>query len=75
MGRRRWILLALLAATAALVAVLATRTRKPPFLPADPAHAEFTSVSACLVCHGPDGAAPRSKEHPLGNDCLRCHAK
>lgn len=73
MSRRQWVLLAVLVACGALVAVLATRTRQAPFLPADAVHAEFTSVEACLSCHGPDAVAPRSKSHPLGNDCLRCH--
>jgi mono/diheme cytochrome c family protein len=27
----------------------------------------------CVVCHGPEGGSPRDPNHPIGNDCLRCH--
>lgn len=58
---------------AALVAFLAFRTRQPPLLPADEDHARFSDVDECLECHGSDGGLPRSENHPIGNDCLRCH--
>ena len=67
-------LLVALAALALVVAFVALRTRKPPFLPADATHQSFESATTCLECHGPDGAVPRSKNHPLGNECMRCHA-
>jgi Spy/CpxP family protein refolding chaperone len=74
MKRTQWLLMAALAGAALFVGLLALRTNKPPFLPADAEHDGFVSGRACLTCHGPDGAAPQSKGHPLGNDCLRCHA-
>jgi len=72
-NRRQAILLALLAATAALVIGLATRTRQPPLVPRDDVHAIGGPTAACLACHGPDGTSPRGPNHPLGEDCLRCH--
>jgi len=73
MSRKQLALLSALALVAALVLVLALRTRRPPFLPNDEAHASGTAVEACLSCHGPEGPSPRSQNHPLGRDCLRCH--
>jgi len=58
---------------AALVAFFAFRTRQPPILPADTEHASFDSAAACDLCHGPQEGAPKSPNHPLGNECLRCH--
>ena len=73
MSRRQWTLLGALAAVAIIVIVLATRNRRPPFLPADAEHERWESAETCLGCHGPDGAIPQSKGHPLARDCLRCH--
>jgi cytochrome c553 len=58
---------------AGLVALLALRNRQPPVLPANADHASFSSAEQCLACHGPAGVLPRSKNHPLGAECLRCH--
>jgi len=58
---------------AALVVFLAVRGRQPPVLPVDADHGRFVSTGACLSCHGPEGASPQSKNHPLGSDCMRCH--
>jgi hypothetical protein len=66
-------LLALIAVSAALVAYLAVRNPQPPQLPVDEAHASRLGATPCLDCHGPAGPAPRSRSHPLGQDCLRCH--
>lgn len=74
MTRAQRLLLAILVAAALFVAALALRTRKPPFLPSDAEHVGWTSGEACLTCHGPDGPVPQTKKHPLGIDCLRCHA-
>lgn len=60
---------------ALLVLWLALRNRHPPLLPADDAHASFADEASCLECHGPDGAIPRNEKHPIGNDCMRCHAR
>ena len=73
MSRTQWILLGALGAIAIIVVLLALRNRQPPFLPVDAEHARWESAEACLACHGPDGVAPQSKGHPLGQDCLRCH--
>ena len=60
-------------ALAALVIFLAMRGRQPPVLPVDADHARFVSSGACLSCHGPEGISPQPRNHPLGNECLRCH--
>lgn len=73
MRRVQVILFVLLGLAAAGIALLALRTRQPPLLPADRDHAAFLSAGRCLTCHGPGGVLPRSKNHPLGDDCLRCH--
>jgi len=74
MTRRQILALLALAALAAVVAVLASRNPRPPYVPADADHARWEGAAACLACHGPDGPLPRSPNHPLGDDCLRCHA-
>lgn len=73
MNRTQWILLSALAALAIIVILLALRNRQAPFLPADAEHARWESAESCLACHGPGGAMPQSRTHPLGQDCLRCH--
>jgi len=73
MNRTQWILLALLALILLLVAVLALRNPQPPVLPADETHAASRGAEACLECHASDGPAPRSRTHPVGSDCRRCH--
>jgi cytochrome c553 len=74
MSRRQIVLIAALAVLAVFVVYLAMRTRQPPFLPTDEVHGAFTSGEACLACHGPDGTSPQSPNHPVGRDCMRCHA-
>jgi len=66
-------LFGLLLVLALLVAYLAWRNPQPPLLPADEAHARFSGPEACMACHGPEGALPQSRNHPVGRDCLRCH--
>jgi len=73
MSRRQAVLLGLLVVAAAAVGWLALRTRQPPLLPGDAAHTESRDAPACLECHGPGGPSPRSQNHPLGDDCRRCH--
>jgi hypothetical protein len=63
----------MLALLAALVGWIAYRNRQPPMLPRDAVHALEGVPDRCLTCHGPDGVLPRSKNHPPGNDCGRCH--
>jgi cytochrome c553 len=74
-SRTQIVLLALLMLTAGLLAVLVMRNRQPPILPADEDHAVFAGVQDCMACHGTDGGSPRSKNHPIGPDCLRCHGR
>jgi hypothetical protein len=71
--RKKIVLLAMLAILAAFVGWLAWRTRQPPLLPRDAVHADAGASERCLTCHGPDGVLPRSKNHPPGDDCFRCH--
>jgi hypothetical protein len=73
MTRRAASLLVALAATAALVAFLAVRNPRPPHLPRDADHAAWRGPDACIGCHGPGGVSPRSPNHPIGRECLRCH--
>ena len=68
-------LFAVILVVAGFVVFLALRSRQPPVLPADAEHAAFTGAAACLTCHGPAGSSPQSKNHPLGDDCLRCHGR
>lgn len=74
MSRRQIALLAGLALVASLVLALALVARRPPFVPADDDHAP-TAATPCLACHGPGGVLPRTTNHPLGDDCFRCHAR
>ena len=75
MTRQQTVMLILLLLLAVFVAVLALRTNKPPWLPEDSDHAVFTGAAVCNVCHGPDAPAPRSRNHPVGRDCMRCHGR
>jgi hypothetical protein len=75
MKRPQIIALVALLVLAALVGLLALRNPQPPVLPSDEVHGPPARVEACLVCHGPDGVDPRSRNHPLGDDCARCHGR
>jgi cytochrome c553 len=75
MSRNQIVLLIVLALVAALVLALALRSRQAPFLPGDEDHRSSPSAQPCAECHGPDGVLPRSQNHPLGEDCFRCHAR
>jgi len=71
--RKQAVLLAMLALLAAFIGWLAFRTKQPPLLPRDDVHVSEGAPDRCLTCHGPDGPLPRSKNHPQGNECFRCH--
>ncbi|MCP3977787.1 MAG: hypothetical protein GY716_00455 [bacterium] len=73
MNRTQWIALGGLALLATLILVLALRNRQPPPLPQDPAHSGGVSAEQCMACHSAGGVAPRTENHPVGNDCSRCH--
>jgi len=74
MSRKQIVLASALAVVALLVLALALGTRRAPYLPEDGDHSP-DSVAACMGCHGLEGPLPRSTNHPLGDDCFRCHAR
>ena len=73
MNRKQLVLLSIIALAAAFIAWLAWASRQPPLLPDDAAHTTFVSAASCLECHGQEGAVSQSRQHPLGEDCVRCH--
>ena len=73
MNRKQRIILSFIAFAAAFIAWLAWSSRQPPLLPDDQTHATFVNATTCLECHGQDGAVPQTRQHPLGEDCVRCH--
>ena len=75
MSKGQILALSAIAALAVLVAVLALRNRQPPLLPVDEDHRGFAGAEACLVCHGPDGGHYKGDNHPIGDDCTRCHGR
>ena len=68
------VLLGALVLLGLLVGFLALRTRQAPRLPADRDHAAFFRAERCMGCHGPGSVSPRGRSHPIGTDCMRCHA-
>jgi hypothetical protein len=58
---------------AALIGVLAVRSRQPPVLPPDADHARFINHESCLSCHGPGAKSPYSENHTPRTDCMHCH--
>jgi len=75
MNRTQVISLVVVLLIAAFVVYLSTRERQPPVLPLDEEHAGMFVLEQCMECHGPDGGYPKSRNHPLGDDCLRCHGR
>lgn len=73
MSRVQWIALAGLLLLALLIVRVGMGARKPPFLPVDRDHSPAMPTAQCLHCHGPGGSSPRPSDHPIGNDCGRCH--
>jgi hypothetical protein len=71
MKRAQLISFAAIAVLAILIGVLVLRNRQPPVLPLDDDHV-WRGAPGCEECHGPDGI-PRSRNHPVGQDCTRCH--
>jgi len=72
-SRKQLMILAAMGAMAAFIAWLAWSSRQPPMLPDDDTHRTFLGARECLSCHCPEGPVPRSRQHPLGDDCVRCH--
>jgi len=72
MKRTQLIALGTVVLFAALVVIMALRTRQAPVLLADEDHV-FVSSETCDSCHSAEGGLPRSLNHPVGKDCLRCH--
>ena len=75
MNRRQWIILSFIAFAAVFIAWLARSSRQPPLMPDDEAHATFVNAFTCRECHGAEGTVSQSKQHPLGDDCVRCHGR
>lgn len=78
MGRKIGIAVILVVA-GLLVAAIALR-REPPRMPPDGDHRPALAALAtsgpervCLNCHGPTARRPRGPNHPLADDCGRCH--
>lgn len=74
MSRNQWIAVVLLVAASIYIAQLALRAEKPPFMPNNAVH-DWQGAQQCLTCHGPGMVHERTKNHPIGLDCMRCHAK
>jgi cytochrome c553 len=65
-------IVAAMLAAATLVWYSFRKTR--PDIPADQDHiAARRQPEACMTCHGRNGVAPRSANHPMGRDCEHCH--
>ena len=73
MKKNQIIALIALAALAVLAVLFAMSAKEPPALPANNTHAVWNGPERCHVCHGPGAAQAKPKNHPIGNDCLRCH--
>jgi hypothetical protein len=75
MNRTQIILVVALLLVAALILVLVFRNPRIPFLPEDADHLGAAGSPTCAECHEPDGVYPRGQNHPIGQDCFRCHAR
>jgi hypothetical protein len=71
----RTLLFLLFASGVAAFFVFWTARHRTPPIPADAEHRPALSEPACLLCHGPDGGAPRGRNHPLSDQCFNCHAR
>ena len=74
MSRTQIVLLVVLLLAAALLLVLVFRNPPIPFLPDDADHRGGAGAPGCTECHDPEGVYPRGQNHPVGQDCFRCHA-
>ena len=61
------------AAVLLLLFLLSASGKKPPSIPLDAAHADWSSNAVCLPCHGPGKEAPLQDSHPPKEQCLVCH--
>ena len=73
MKRVQWIAFGGLVLLAGFVLVLMLRNPRAPALPGNANHV-WREADTCLVCHDTNGMMPRTPNHPVGRDCLRCHA-
>jgi hypothetical protein len=74
MNRKQWIAVGLLLAVALFIAQLALRNHRPPFMPNNADH-DWQGAESCFTCHASGMVHERSKNHPIGLDCMRCHMK
>jgi cytochrome c553 len=72
----------LIVAAAVVVFLLLAPDETTAPLPIDPIHQPFHQIADrkeaeqhCLDCHGPDGEAPLSANHPSPYRCLFCHKR
>lgn len=49
--------------------------KRTPGVPADADHLQSITAPQCLSCHGPLEARPRSRNHPLNDQCFNCHER
>lgn len=74
-GNARLIIFLIVAGGLSVLLVLFTIGHKKPRIPADADHLRSLDPPACLVCHGPSGRNPRSRNHPLNDQCFDCHER
>jgi hypothetical protein len=72
-NKTQWTAVGGVVALAAIVLVLVLRNPQPAAIPGNADH-NWHGADGCLVCHGLNGRSPRTPNHPVGRDCLRCHA-
>lgn len=74
MKRAQWIAFGALFAFAALVLVFVLRNRQAPPMPPDEAHS-WLNADTCMECHATGTELAQNPNHPVGRDCMQCHAK
>ena len=75
MHRVLWIVLIVIVLGLGAFLVSYSFKKARPDIPADDVHTGVRGQqAACLVCHGPGGASPRSANHPpVRGSCEQCH--
>lgn len=73
-GKRDFIFLLIVAAVILLL-VVGSSERKTVPVPSDDVHRHASSRTACMSCHGADGAHPQPEGHTKADQCFQCHAE